>query len=226
MPSRSSAREAIRARRLDGNVYAEVAVLGTVWLSLSNCPRKWPLMRSSTSPLMGRGQREMTYPVRLRATRLRCLGARGRIVNWRLQHLRALAALPILAPAVRAFCPGKLFFGTPRFPLQTEQTCRATRGGSAMPNPPVPFPLKVLRGNPGKRPMKPSRSPRCRRCPEPPPFITGYAADEWWRTAPELHRLGLLTRIDVPALAAYCHAFGEWRMAVKRWRRCRRTIRS
>ena len=51
--------------------------------------------------------------------------------------------------------------------------------------------------------------------PEPPPFITGYAADEWWRTAPELHRLGLLTRIDVPALAAYCHAFGQWRMAAE-----------
>jgi phage terminase small subunit len=29
--------------------------------------------------------------------------------------------------------------------------------------------------------------------PEPPAFITGYAADEWWRTAPELHRLGSLT---------------------------------
>ena len=51
--------------------------------------------------------------------------------------------------------------------------------------------------------------------PEPPAFITGYAADEWWKTAPELHRLGLLTRIDVPALAAYCHAFGQWRMAAE-----------
>ncbi|WP_166303825.1 P27 family phage terminase small subunit [Bradyrhizobium sp. 2S1] len=49
--------------------------------------------------------------------------------------------------------------------------------------------------------------------PEPPPFITGYAADEWWRTAPELHRLGLLTVVDIPALATYCHAFGQWRLA-------------
>jgi P27 family predicted phage terminase small subunit len=51
--------------------------------------------------------------------------------------------------------------------------------------------------------------------PEPQPFIAGYAADEWRRTAPELHRLGLLTRIDVPALAAYCHAFGQWQMAAE-----------
>jgi P27 family predicted phage terminase small subunit len=85
-----------------------------------------------------------------------------------------------------------------------------------MPNPPVPFPLKVLRGNPGKRPMKPEPQPEIAAdVPEPPAFITGYAADEWWRTAPELHRLGLLTRVDVPALAAYCHAFGQWRMAAE-----------
>jgi phage terminase small subunit len=85
-----------------------------------------------------------------------------------------------------------------------------------MPNPPVPFPLKVLRGNPGKRPMRPEPQPEIAAdVPEPPSFITGYAADEWWKTAPELHRLGLLTRIDVPALAAYCHAFGQWRMAAE-----------
>jgi P27 family predicted phage terminase small subunit len=64
--------------------------------------------------------------------------------------------------------------------------------------------------------MKPEPQPEISAdVPEPPPFITGYAADEWWRTAPELHRLGLLTRIDVPALAAYCHAFGQWRMAAE-----------
>jgi P27 family predicted phage terminase small subunit len=93
---------------------------------------------------------------------------------------------------------------------------RNARGGSAMPNPPVPFPLKVLRGNPGKRRMRSEPQPEIPAdVPEPPPFITGYAADEWWKTAPELHRLGLLTRIDVPALAAYCHAFGQWRMAAE-----------
>jgi P27 family predicted phage terminase small subunit len=83
-----------------------------------------------------------------------------------------------------------------------------------MPNPPVPFALRVLRGNPGKRPLRSEPQPtRPPTCPEPPQFIVGYAADEWWRVAPELHALGLLTRIDVPSLAAYCSAFASWRQA-------------
>jgi hypothetical protein len=58
-----------------------------------------------------------------------------------------------------------------------------------MLNPPVPFALKVLRGNPGKRPMKPEPQPeQAMDVPEPPALITGYAADEWWRTAPGAHR--------------------------------------
>jgi len=64
--------------------------------------------------------------------------------------------------------------------------------------------------------MKPEPQPeQTIDVPEPPGFITGYAADEWWRTAPELHRLGLLTRMDISALAAYCHAFGQWQMAAE-----------
>jgi P27 family predicted phage terminase small subunit len=82
--------------------------------------------------------------------------------------------------------------------------------------PPTPLHLKLLRGNPGKRRPKPEPEPTIPpTCPEPPSFITGYAADLWWETAPELHRLGLLTRLDVPALAAYCHSFGQWHMAVE-----------
>src|SRR5262245_56995628 len=80
--------------------------------------------------------------------------------------------------------------------------------------PPTPMHLKLLKGNPGKRRLHPEPEPQiAKTCPEPPPFITGYAADEWWRTGPELHRLGLLTAVDVPALACYCYSYAQWRLA-------------
>jgi P27 family predicted phage terminase small subunit len=82
---------------------------------------------------------------------------------------------------------------------------------------PIPTHLKLLRGNTGKRPLnkdEPQPEPFT-DVPDPPSFVTGYAADEWWRTATELHRLGLLTKVDVPALAAYCYAFGQWKMAAE-----------
>ena len=45
--------------------------------------------------------------------------------------------------------------------------------------------------------------------------MVGYAADEWWRVAGELHRLGLLTVLDVMPLAAYCESYKNWRRAVE-----------
>jgi P27 family predicted phage terminase small subunit len=72
----------------------------------------------------------------------------------------------------------------------------------------------VLRGNPGKRALRrgiePERPPEV---PEPPEFLVGYASDEWWRVGGELHRLGLLTALDVAPLSAYCVAYQRWREA-------------
>jgi P27 family predicted phage terminase small subunit len=82
--------------------------------------------------------------------------------------------------------------------------------------PPTPNVIKLLRGNPGKRRIADEPKPQIPECvPEPPPFITGYAADEWYRAAPELHVLGLLTVLDVMPFAAYCQAYHHWRMAVE-----------
>ncbi|MDI2074029.1 MULTISPECIES: phage terminase small subunit P27 family [Bradyrhizobium] len=110
-----------------------------------------------------------------------------------------------------------MFYGSALVPQPEMGNTSGQTGGKPMPGPPrTPTHLKLLRGNPGHQKLRPEPEPLVpKTCPEPPPFITGYAADEWWKTAPELHRLGLLTRIDVPALAAYCHAFGQWRMAAE-----------
>ena len=76
---------------------------------------------------------------------------------------------------------------------------------------PVPFPLKVLRGNPSKKPLRPGPQPTsAKTCPEPPDYITGYAVREWKRLAPELWTLGLLTILDESAFAAYCVSYGRW----------------
>jgi P27 family predicted phage terminase small subunit len=82
--------------------------------------------------------------------------------------------------------------------------------------PPTPNVIKLLRGNPGRRPIR--AEPQPTQTPEPPDapvYLTGYAADEWYRIAPELHRLGLLTVLDVHMLALYCEAYKTWRAALE-----------
>jgi P27 family predicted phage terminase small subunit len=74
--------------------------------------------------------------------------------------------------------------------------------------------LKLLRGNPGRRPIRgyfdPPPPPAA---PAPPPFLTGYALEEWHRVAPGLTLFKLLTPLDVATLGAYCVAFQHWREA-------------
>jgi phage terminase small subunit len=86
-----------------------------------------------------------------------------------------------------------------------------------MPGPrPQPIALRLLRGNPSKRPIRRGfEPPQPPLPPSPPSFWTGYAREEWDRVAPGLHLFGLLTEIDVMVLAAYCEAFKRWKTAVE-----------
>ena len=80
----------------------------------------------------------------------------------------------------------------------------------------TPTHLRLLRGNPGKRPIKPEPEPSVpEKPPEPPDFLSEDAVNEWWRVAPELHALGLLTVLDIGPLAAYCQTYAHW-MAAER----------
>ena len=75
----------------------------------------------------------------------------------------------------------------------------------------LPTHLKLLRGNPGKRPIKREPEPVVpEKLPEPPAFLSEDAINEWWRVVPELRALGLLTVLDVQPLAAYCVAYAHW----------------
>ena len=80
---------------------------------------------------------------------------------------------------------------------------------------PIPSQIKRLKGNPGHRPIsedepKPLIPPGV---PEPPEWFEIYAKTEWGIVAPELHRMGLLTAVDLTAFAAYCQSYARWRAA-------------
>ncbi len=82
---------------------------------------------------------------------------------------------------------------------------------------PKPTSLKVLGGNPGKRSLnraepKPKTSAKA---PKSPAFLSENAKKEWKRVAPVLHEMGLLTEVDVAALAVYCQAYARWMEAEK-----------
>lgn len=75
---------------------------------------------------------------------------------------------------------------------------------------PVPTPLRLLRGNPGKRAIADDEpAPPVVGSPDPPAGLSGEAREEWTRRAPQLLAVGLLTEVDVPAFTAYCTAWGR-----------------
>ena len=64
---------------------------------------------------------------------------------------------------------------------------------------PTPTYLRVLKGNPGRRPLpkneiRPERSPKV---PAAPDWLDDYGQAEWERVAPGLWNAGLLTEADV-----------------------------
>jgi P27 family predicted phage terminase small subunit len=80
----------------------------------------------------------------------------------------------------------------------------------------MPVALKLLRGNPGKRPLKRGfEPPQPPLPPDPPEFLAGDAREEWLRVAPGLHLFGLLTEGDVMPLAGYCASFARWKTALE-----------
>lgn len=80
----------------------------------------------------------------------------------------------------------------------------------ADPHHPIPTALKVLRGNPGKRPLN-DREPKPKRIlPRAPAYLNAEAKREWRRMGGRLYNIGLVTEIDETALAAYCAAWARW----------------
>ncbi|MBF4041896.1 phage terminase small subunit P27 family [Burkholderia pseudomallei] len=76
---------------------------------------------------------------------------------------------------------------------------------------PTPTALKLVRGNPGKRPLNDAEpSPPAASDMECPHWLSAAAKPHWPAIADQLHRAGLLTDIDHTALGLYCEAFARW----------------
>jgi P27 family predicted phage terminase small subunit len=75
---------------------------------------------------------------------------------------------------------------------------------------PKPTMLKVLDGNPGRRPLNEREPAAPQGVPACPDWLSDEAKAEWKRVIPELQMMGLLSTADRAALAAYCTAWARW----------------
>lgn len=80
---------------------------------------------------------------------------------------------------------------------------------------PKPTRLKVLTGNPGKRPLNVGEPRPNVAIPECPVELGPVAHREWDRLVGELASLRLLTNLDRATLAAYCGAYALWAEATE-----------
>ena len=77
---------------------------------------------------------------------------------------------------------------------------------------PTPTALKIVRANPGKRPL-PQAEPRPGLDVVTPDWLSTDARKHWPLIATQLSNAGILTNIDAPALALYCESFVIWKQA-------------
>ena len=74
---------------------------------------------------------------------------------------------------------------------------------------PKPTVLKLVTGNPGRRPLN-KLEPRPAPGVVKPRFLKGRAAKIWAQHAPELERLGVLTSVDGQMFATWCVLAAEF----------------
>lgn len=73
-----------------------------------------------------------------------------------------------------------------------------------------PTALKLLRGNPGKRPLndaEPRYSPTAPDCPD---WLHKLAKEMWAWIVPQLEAAGVVASVDLFVLAALCQSWARW----------------
>ena len=81
---------------------------------------------------------------------------------------------------------------------------------------PKPTHLKLLTGNPGKRPLNAKEPRPALARPTCPTHLNPSGKAEWKRLASQLYNLGPLSNLDRASLAGYCQAYGRWVEAEKK----------
>jgi P27 family predicted phage terminase small subunit len=80
---------------------------------------------------------------------------------------------------------------------------------------PKPTAIKLIEGNPGRRPLNKNEPKFPIAAIEPPDFLDDIAKGEWHRLAEPLRCQNLLTIFDTHCFAAYCAAYSRWVRAEK-----------
>ena len=75
---------------------------------------------------------------------------------------------------------------------------------------PKPTLLKVLEGNPGRRPLNDREPAAPDGVPECPEWLDDVAKAEWFRVSKVLFDMHLLSVADQAALTAYCVEYSRW----------------
>ena len=78
---------------------------------------------------------------------------------------------------------------------------------------PKPTAVKVLEGNPGRRPLNVNEPKPKAIVPRCPSWLDDEAKREWERMSNRLDSLGLLTEVDGSAFAGYCQSYSRWKQA-------------
>lgn len=78
---------------------------------------------------------------------------------------------------------------------------------------PKPTNMKILEGNPGKRPLPTNEVKPKQKAPRCPQWLEDDAKKEWKRMGKILEQIGILTEMDMTAFAGYCQAYARWKEA-------------
>jgi len=82
--------------------------------------------------------------------------------------------------------------------------------------PPKPTGLRILQGNPGKRPLPQGEPKPLAAKPARPGWLLPEAKREWARLAPQLVRLGVLTQVDRMPFAMLCQSWARYQRSQAR----------